>query len=271
MKVLFVPMMAGGLSHLLPLMALNKMLANTSIETAFLCPDEQHAMLRERGVPILDIDHKGFRSEIPAYKSLRPMSSSTTPVSTGAATLFTGVPRRHSPHGYVSWRCSEKSKHGHSMHLSPDDLKKGWTALAHLGLPAPKVLSDLFRAPIRSCPVYPQSKYFRRHCKMIQYFFAGPLVMDDYLVGNISGGKYGFSLSNSKTLVRCKSFSRDIGSQPHLRDVRHGRQTDAGSSRLPAISDGQRIAVVSNIKLDNLSEAHQELHYYAAYLPMHYL
>ena len=51
MKVLFVPMLQGGLSHLLPLMALNKMLANSSIETAFLVPREQHPMLRERGVP----------------------------------------------------------------------------------------------------------------------------------------------------------------------------------------------------------------------------
>jgi len=275
MKVLFVPMMGGGLSHLLPLMALNKMLANTSIETAFLVPGEQHAMLRERGVPILDIDHSGFRSEIPAYKRYAPdVVVDDASLSTGAATLFTGVPRIaiHRT-GMFPGDVPRNPKHGHSMHLSAADLQSGWKALAHLGLPAPKVLSDLFRAPYKIVPGIPSIEILPPALQDDPtYFFAGPLVMDDYLVGNISGGKYGFSLSNSKNLGPLQEFFERHRDRNRIY-VTFGTVARANQE----VRDGLQfllnkgIAVVSNIKLDDLNEAQQALYYYAAYLPMHYV
>ena len=274
MKVLFVPMLGGWLSHLLPLMALNKILANTSIETAFLVPREQHAMLRERGVPILDIDHNGFRTEIPAYKKYAPdVVMDDASLSTGAATLFTGVPRVaiHRT-GMFPGDVPRNPKHGHSMHLSPAELKKGWAALAHLGLPAPKVLSDLFRAPYKIVPGIPSIEILPAALQNDpSYFFAGPLVMDDYLVGNISG-KYGFSFDNSKNLAPLQEFferHRDRN-RVYVTFGTVARPTQEVRDCLQFLMD-KGIAVVSNIKLDNLSEAHQALHYYAAYLPMHYV
>ena len=157
MKVLFVPMLQGGLSHLLPLVALNKMLANTSVETAFLVPRQQHAILRQRGVPILDIDHNGFRTEIPAYKKYAPdVVVDDASLSTTAATLFTGVPRVaiHRT-GMFPGDVPRNPKHGHSMHISPADLKNKWKGLAHLGLPEPKVYSDLFQAAYKIVPGIP--------------------------------------------------------------------------------------------------------------------
>ena len=46
MKVLFVPLPEGGAAHLIPLLALNQTLANTSIETAFLVPGSMQEFLR---------------------------------------------------------------------------------------------------------------------------------------------------------------------------------------------------------------------------------
>ena len=274
MKVLFVPMMKGGLSHLLPLMALNKMLANTSIETAFLVPGEQHSMLKERGVPFLNIDHQGFRTEIPAYKKFAPdVVVDDASLTTAAATLFTGMPRVAIQRtGMFPGDVPRNPKHGHSMALSPADLQKQWSALAHLGLPAPKVLSDLFRASYKIVPGIPSIEILPEALQNDPtYFFAGPLVMDDYLVGNISG-KYGFSLSTSKNLSPLQEFFEKHRDRKRIY-VTFGtvaKPTQEVRDCLQFLMDND-LAVVSNIKLDNLSEAHQALHYYAAYLPMHYV
>ena len=274
MKVLFVPMMAGGLSHLLPLMALNKMLANTSVETAFLVPRQQHALLRAGGIEILDIDHQGFRSEIPAYKKFAPdVVVDDASLSTGAATLFTGVPRIaiHRT-GMFPGDVPRNPKHGHSMHLSPDDLKKGWTALAHLGLPAPKVLSDLFRAPYKIVPGIPSIEILPPALQNDpSYFFSGPLVMDDYLVGNMSRGN-GFSLSDAKNFDSLQKFFESNRDRKRIYATfgTVAKPTQEVRDCLQFLMDNG-IAVVSNIKLDDLNEVHQALYYYARYLPMHYV
>jgi UDP:flavonoid glycosyltransferase YjiC (YdhE family) len=276
MKVLFVPMLQGGLSHLLPLMALNNMLANTSIETAFLVPGEQHALLRERGIPILDIDHNGFRTEIPAYKKYKPdVVVDDASLSTGAATLFTGVPRVaiHRT-GMFLGDVPRNPKHGHSMHISPADLKNKWKGLAHLGLPEPSIYSDLFRARYKIVPGIPSIEVLPAALRNDPtYFFAGPLVMDDHLVGNISrGDKYGFTLSNSKNLAPLQEFFENHRDRNRVY-VTFGtvaKPTQEVRDCLQFLMDND-IAVVSNVRLDNLSEAHQALHYYAAYLPMHYV
>ena len=276
MKVLFVPMLQGGLSHLLPLMALNKMLAGTAIETAFLVPSDQHLLLKERGVPILSIDHKGFRTEIPAYKKFAPdVVVDDASLSTGAATLFTGVPRVaiHRT-GMFPGDVPRNPKHGHSMHISPADLKSKWKGLAHLGLPEPQIYSDLFRAPYKIVPGIPSIEILPPALQNDPtYFFAGPLVMDDHLVGNISSGdKYGFTLKNSKNLAPLQEFferHRDR-SRIYVTFGTVARATQEVRDCLQFLLN-KGLAVVSNITLNNLSEAHQELYYYAAYLPMHYV
>ena len=276
MKVLFVPMLQGGLSHLLPLVALNKMLANTSIETAFLVPRQQHAMLREKGIVILDIDHNGFRTEIPAYKKYVPdVVVDDASLTTAAATLFTGVPRVaiHRT-GMFPGDVPRNPKHGHSMKISAADLKTRWAGLAYLGLPEPKVYSDLFQAPYKIVPGIPSIEVLPPALQNDPtYFFAGPLVMDDYLVGNISGGnKYGFSLSNSKNFDSLEKFFESNRDRKRIY-VTFGtvaKPTQEVSDCLQFLMD-TGIAVVSNIKLDNLSEAQRELYYHAKYLPMHYI
>ena len=276
MKVLFVPMLQGGLSHLLPSLALNKMLANTSIETAFLVTGQQHAMLRERGVPILNIDHQGFRTEIPAYKKFAPdVVVDDASLTTGAATLFTGVPRIaiHRT-GMFPGDVPRNKNHGHSMHLTPTDLRSGWKALSYLGLPEPRVLADLFRAAYKIVPGIPSLEILPAALQNDPtYFFAGPLVMDDYLVGNIcSGTKYGFTFDNSKNFAPLQKFFENNRDRKRVY-VTFGtvaKPTQEVLDCLQFLMDND-FSIVSSIKLDNLSEAQQELYYHASYLPMHYV
>ncbi|HEX7331300.1 MAG TPA: nucleotide disphospho-sugar-binding domain-containing protein [Pyrinomonadaceae bacterium] len=276
MKVLFVPMLQGGLSHLLPLVALNKMLANSAVETAFLVPRQQHGMLKQAGVKILDIDHQGFRTEIPAYKKYAPdVVVDDASLSTGAASLFTGVPRVaiHRT-GMFPGDVPRNPKHGHSMAISAADLKSKWAGLAHLGLPEPKVYSDLFQAPYKIVPGIPSIEVLPAALQNDPtYFFAGPLVMDDFLVGNICGGNpQGFSLDNSKDFAPLQEFFAKHSERKRIY-VTFGtvaKPTQEVRDCLQFLMDNG-FAVVSSVKLDNLSEAHQSLYYYAAYLPMHYV
>jgi UDP:flavonoid glycosyltransferase YjiC (YdhE family) len=275
MKVLFIPM-GGRLAHLLPLVALNKMLANTSVETAFLVPRKQHALLRESGVEVLDIDHQGFRSEIPAYKKYAPdVVVDDASLTTGAATLLTGVTRVAIQRtGMFPGDVPRNQKHGHSMAISTADLKSKWAGLAALGLPEPKVFSDLFYAPYKIVPGIPSIEVLPAALQNDPtYFFSGPLVMDDFLVNNLgSGNKIRFSLSDSKDFAPLQKFFERNRERKRVY-VTFGtvaKPTREIHDCLQFLIDNG-ISIVSSIKLDNLNEAQQELYYYATYLPMHYV
>ena len=276
MRVLFIPMLQGGLAHLLPLVALNEMLADTSVETAFLVPRQQHALLKERGIKILDIDHNGFRSEIPAYRKYAPdVVVDDASLTTAAATLFTGMPRVAIQRtGMFPGDVPRNPKHGHSMAISAADLKNKWAGISHLGLPEPKVYADLFQAPYKIVPGIPSIEVLPPALQNDPtYFYAGPLVMDDYLVGNISGGnKQSFSLSNAKNFGSLEKFFERNRDRRRIY-VTFGtvaKPTQEILDCLQFLTDSG-IAVVSSIKLDHLSEARQELYYHAKYLPMHYV
>ena len=103
MKVLFVPLPEGGAAHLIPLLALNQLLANTKIETAFLVPRSMQEFLRQFGVQVVDIDNRrytqnGLRTEMRAYKKFNPdvVVDDANP-GTGLASALARVPRVASP------------------------------------------------------------------------------------------------------------------------------------------------------------------------------
>lgn len=276
MKVLFIPMLEGGLSHLLPLLALNKMLANTAVETAFLVPKRQHTILRESGVNVLDIDHQGFRSEIPAYKKYGPdVVVDDASLTTAAATLFTGVARVAIQRtGMFPGDVPRNRKHGHSMAISTADLKKKWASLAFLGLPEPKVYSDLFNAPYKIVPGIPSIEVLPAALRNDPtYFFSGPLVMNDFLVNDLSSGnKTSVSLSDSRDFTPLEKFferNRDR-KRVYVTFGTVAKPTQEVHDCLNFLMDNG-IAVVSSIQLENLDETRRELYYYAKYLPMHYV
>jgi hypothetical protein len=276
MKVLFVPMLQGGLAHLLPLVSLNKMLANTAVETAFLVPRQQHAILRESGVEVLNIDHQGFRSEIPAYKKYAPdVVVDDASLTTAAASRLTGVTRVAVQRtGMFPGDVPRNKKHGHSMAISTADLKSKWAGLAYLGLPEPKAFSDLFHAPYKIVPGIPSIEVLPRALQSDPtYFFSGPLVMDDYLVNNLrSGNKTRFSLSDSKNFDPLQEFfERNRGRKRiYVTFGTVAKPTREVHECLQFLMDSG-MSVVSSIKLDNLNQAQQELYYHAPYLPMHYV
>ena len=91
------------------------------------------------------------------------------------------------------------------MKISDADLKTKWAGLAHLGLPEPKAYSDLFQAPYKIVPGIPSIEVLPPALQNDpSYFFAGPLVMDDYLVGNIRRKRR--SLSDSKNFDSLQEF-----------------------------------------------------------------
>jgi hypothetical protein len=280
MKVLFIPMPGGGLAHLLPLLSLNKMLEHTSIETAFLVPRKRHEMLRQSGVDVLDIDHAGFRSELPAYKRFEPdVVVDDASMSTGAATLFTGMPRLAIQRtGMFPGGVPRNDRHGHSMlEISPGDLSRKFAGLAHLGLPAPKVFSDLFKA---ECKIVPGISSIELLPPPLQndptYFFSGPLLMDDYLVerfgGNGGGRSTDINLDNSKNFVQLQKFF-DLNRKRKRLYVTFGTIAQATREMHDCLTFllANDMAVVSSIRLDNLNAAQRELYFYAPYLPMHFV
>jgi UDP:flavonoid glycosyltransferase YjiC (YdhE family) len=278
MKVLFIPMPGGGAAHLLPLLALNKMLEHTSVETAFLVPRKRHEMLRQSGVNVLDIDHAGFRSEIPAYKRFRPdVVVDDASMTTGAATLFTGMPRLAIQRtGMFPGGVPRNNRHGHSMlETSAEDLRRKFASLAHLGLPQPEAFSDLFRA---ECKIVPGIASVEVLPSPLQndptYFFSGPLLMDDYLVDKLggSGRSTGINLGDSKNFAPLQKFF-DLNRERKRLYVTFG--TIAQPTRemydcLKFLLDND-MAVVSSVRLDNLSASQRELYFYAPYLPMHFV
>jgi UDP:flavonoid glycosyltransferase YjiC (YdhE family) len=93
MKVLFVPL-NEVLSHVIPLLALNRKLIGSNVETAFIMPRAGHRLFRQTGVNVLDIDHRGLRTEMVAYGRFSPdVVVDDLSLSTGYATALTGVPR----------------------------------------------------------------------------------------------------------------------------------------------------------------------------------
>jgi hypothetical protein len=278
MKVLFIPMLEGGLAHLLPLLALNKMLEHTSIETAFLVPRKRHEMLRQSGVNVLDIDHAGFRSEIPAYKKFGPdVVVDDASLTTSTATLFTGMPRLAIQRtGMFPGGVPRNNRHGHSMAISPEDLRRKCAGFALLGLPEPKAFSDLFRAECKIVPGIPSVEVLPPPLQNDPtYFFSGPLLMDDYLVDQLGGSSErstGIDPGNFKNFAPLQKFL-DLNRERKRLYVTFGtiaRATREMYDCLKFLLDND-MAVVSTIRLDNLSASQRELYFYAHYLPMHFV
>ncbi|HZI20617.1 MAG TPA: nucleotide disphospho-sugar-binding domain-containing protein [Pyrinomonadaceae bacterium] len=277
MKVLFVPMLEGGPAHLLPLLALDKMLKHTSAETAFLVPRKQQQVLRQGGVNVLDIDHVGFRSEVPAYKRFGPdVVVDDAGMTTGAATLLTGTPRVAIQRtGMFPGGAPRNEKHGHSMEISAEDLRRKWAGLAHLGLPEPKAFSDLFRAECKIVPGLPSIEVLPPPLQDDPtYCFSGPLLMDDFLIDRLGGGGRwaGVNPGDSKNFAPLQKFF-DRNRRRRRLYVTFGTVAQPTREMYDCLKFllGNDAAVVSSIRLDDLTTVQRELFFYAPYLPMHFV
>jgi hypothetical protein len=282
MKVLFVPLPEGGAAHLIPLLALNKMLAKSSIETAFLVPGSMHAFLRQFGVNVVDIDnqkylHNGFRSEMRAYKKFSPdvVVDDANP-STGFATSLAKVARVaiHRT-GMFPGDEPRNKKLRHSMALSE---LKNLPDVTFLGLQQPKNFTDFFKADMKIVPGIRSIEILPNALRDDPtYVFTGPLLLEDFIMGEVG-------LTHLKDLdqgLKIDGF-RNFEPLQQFFDANRNRQIVYTTFGTHAEASGlvcealrylldKNLAVVSSIKVENLSKTQEEVSYYANYLPMHFV
>lgn len=282
MKVLFVPLPEGGAAHLIPLLALNQMLANTSIETAFLVPGSMHEFLRQFGVQVVDIDNQmytrnGLRSEMRAYKKFGPnvVVDDANP-GTGLASALARVARVAIQRTGMFPGGEPRNKNlRHSMALSE---LRDLPDVTFLGLSQPTKFTDFFKADMKIVPGIRSIELLPAHLQDDQtYVFSGPLLLEDFMMGEVG-------LSNLRDLDKSLMINRfkDFGPLGQFFETHRNRRIVYATFGTHAEVSGplhealryllaHGLAVVSSISIPNLSDAEREAYYYANYLPMHFV
>lgn len=279
MRVLFVPMPEGGPAHLIPLLALNKMLSGSAIETAFLLGRASHELLRQMGVNVLDIDHldfakNGFRTELRAYHKFAPdVVVDDASLTTGYATTMMKIPRVAIQRtGIFPGDAPRNPNHTHSMRLVEDTDQL--PDLTFLGLRQHRSLTDFFKAEHKIVPGVRSVEVLPPHLREDPtYHFAGPLLIEDYMIEKVGWRQAaGLKIDDLKRFDALRKFFEAQRGRK-LVYLTFGTMAKPSAAILEAIryllSIG--IAVVSSVGVDGLSPAEQELYYFAQYLPMHFV
>lgn len=267
MKVLFVPYHGGPISHGIPLLALDRMLDDTDIETSFLIPGLAHQKMRDVGASVLNIDHYGFRTEMEAYGYFRPdVVVDDTSITTGYASALARLPRIAIQRtGIFPGATPGNPKHQHSLGL---DIKK-ISDVTMLKLAQPQSLSDLFQSPIKIIPGVRSVEVLPPHLQDDpSYFYSGPLLIEDYLIASHGG-------TSPNDSQQFDALQRFFDSNSNRKIVYATLGTVAQSSEsvlncLKFLLDNDT-AIISSIKISSLNGNQQELYFYADYLPMHYV
>lgn len=250
-RVLLVPHKTG-LAHTIPLVALDRMLRERGVETAFQVAPIIHGAVKRMGVRILPVEHRGtIQSELNAYRDFEPdvVIDDCSP-TTGFATGVWGVPRITIQRtGTFPSQRPRNPSHRHSLPVTRDSVPD----LARWGLSAPADIAGYFDAPVKIVPGI-------RSVEVLpgalgddpSYFFSGPLIADDV----------GFAPLDA-------FFADNAG-----RDVvffTHGLEAPAAAAVAACmrfvLEDGR--AVVSSIPSRALGEAYPGRFFHAGYLPLH--
>lgn len=275
MRILFVPLDVDVLSHQIPLLVLSRMLTGPSVSTAFLLPRHSHGLLRQLGAEVLDVEHDSFlHTEIRAYKRFAPdVVVDDTSFSTGLATTMAQLPRvTIQRKGLFPGDPPRNPQHQHSLGVRGIERV---AELTKLGLTTGRALPDFFNAPVkivpgvRSIEVLPPAL-----ADDPSYVFAGPLLMEDFLVSHgapvSEGGRAAaIDIGELKNFTPLEEFF----------EANRGRRIvylTVGLVLLPAspVFDCIRflldrgIAVVTNINFTP-PEGQGGLYFRARYLPMH--
>ncbi len=260
MRVLFVPMPEGGPAHIIPLLALNKNVSNSSIKTAFLLTRPYQELVRQLGVDVLGIAHRnftdnGFRTELSAYRKFAPdVVIDDACLSTGYASVFAGIPRLAIQRtGLFPNEKPNNKNHVCSIKVEGD--VKDLPDVSFLGLQKHQNFSDFFKAKmkivpgIRSLEVLPSEVQGDP-----SYHFAGPLLMDDLLIQQFADVQpETLDIDKFRRFETLGAFW-EKHKQPKIVYMTFGTMAKASSD----IFEGMRyllkkgIALVSTIKLDNL-------------------
>jgi UDP:flavonoid glycosyltransferase YjiC (YdhE family) len=258
MRILFVSF--SGPSHLIPLLRLNALIRKPGVTTAFLIDqkgkDTYGRMLMNMGITVLRCTY-GYTisSELAAYHAFQPdVVVDDCSFTTGYCCQLRSIPRISIVRtGTFPFTEPMHKDHQHSLPVDINTLPD----VSSYGLEACKSLPDFFKADahvvpgIRSIEVLP--KQLR---DTSSYYYSGPLIMDeiipvseelvDFLRQHLDDRKiyltFGLVAEPTHELIECIRF----------------------------LLDG-KIALVTNIPVDNLTPDQQRFYFTQPYLPMRYV
>ncbi len=267
MRVLFVPLHAGGLPHTAPLIALQRMCAREGVESAFLLPREWHRIRQAAEIDVLPVDYQNtLRSELEAYRRYRPdIVVDDCSVTTRGAVQIWELPRialvrTGAFEGYVP----RNPAHTHSLAINLRRQDVAFNQLANLK-PIERV-ADFFTASRYVVPaimtIEPLPPAVRDRSA---YLYAGPLLLDDDVIARIVQAAAG-DVSRAALDAFCER---------HRDRPRVFMTFGNVATPTPEILEcGRRllqrgIAVISTFDIDGLDPATRDAYHRARFLPMH--
>lgn len=281
MRVLFVPVLGGLLGHVIPLLALDRSLRGTGVETAFLLPRYIHEFARKLGVRVLDYDYtyedwvfnsKTLRNELAAYGEFKPdVVLDDNNFTTGVASSLTGLPRvtvlRPLPDP------GEKlNGRKYLINLAVPDIKM-WPDVTFLGLKQPEFVTDLFKAEVTIIPGMKSVEAIPprlEHGALIH--FSGALLLDDesssHLLSSIEGTDPS-DYANVESLE--KFFDANRGRKFAFMTLGTVASPDASTYECLRYLLDSGVAVMTTIKIERLTPEQRDRYYFARWFPMHYV
>ena len=269
MRILFVPNAGAVVPHLVPLLALDSRHVPRAYESAFLIPSRFHASLKQLGRQVLDIDYRAetaFRDEMAACGQFQPdvivddfsmvtlLTSSVAEVPrvtiarTGA---FPGSCRgsndRHS--------CESIGRFDFDMNFRDCEL--------FCGVPTPRTFADVCAASASIIPGIPSIETLPSAVAHHQnFFYAGSLGVADDMIPGL--GEYADDSSAQALSFIDRHRDREIAF------VTLGSVLAPSNSICSAVLHmlDAGIAVVSTVRMTDLSAAQSELFYHAPFVQM---
>ena len=260
MKLLFIPLAHGGLSHFIPLIALSKRF-DDRYEKVFLLTDYLKQTVFARDIEVLDLNFSGtFMDEIKAFKHFGPDVVFDDMVT---YTYFTSriwdIPRVciHRTGLFTSdgWQGRR-----HSGLRDIDELNAQLAYFHAFGEPdIPTHIIDYYRGDAQVVPGIPSLEVLPEELKgNSDYFFTGPLILDkDQAREETKQGVADFFEANRNRRVVYFTMGLIY-------------QAGEGARRVIRELLKQGIAVVTNIDVrDSILPTLMEHFYYANFLPLH--
>jgi hypothetical protein len=276
MKVLFTSHLPPHIAHEIPLLALDKLLENSGIETAFLAPSSEHEFLRRMGAQVLNVDHIGFRTEMEAYGEFAPdVVIDDASFTTGFATTLSKIPRiAIQRSGMFPGTVPRNPRHRHSMRTADvQEIIQSLPDVTVLGLPQPESFADLFNAPLKIVPGIRSIELLPEPVKNDpSYIFSGPLLLDDLVITRTKSVSHDFDADAAAKRAELEQFFAANRERPIVYAT--FGTTAKANAPIPYCMRyllSNHIALVTNIKVDGLNPRQRELYCYQPYVPMHFV
>ncbi|HLG57386.1 MAG TPA: hypothetical protein VI485_18740 [Vicinamibacterales bacterium] len=259
MRILFVPNAGGVISHGVPLLALSKQLPASTFSTAFLVGKESHALFRALGAHVLDLAHDGARTEMIAYHRFKPdVVVDDMSISTAIVSQLSGIPRV-TIQRTGEFPGSRRDNTSHSGNLDFELLRN----VSALGLVRPTSPADLVQSECVLVPGIPSIERLPAHLQADpRYVYTGPLLIDDRFAQGDA-----LLTTDLSVVVRYLQHHRG-GPVVYVTFGNIAQPTRRLLALMRALIE-RRIAVISNVLLEDVATAERDFYLYARYLPMH--